>query len=251
MLITDIKAPAPRFEKVRHELRLRTLTVRDATNITPEMLRLELEGEDLADFTSLAFDDHVKVVLPNGAGRRDYTPRRFDRGGRTLAIDFALHEVGAATDWARATRPGDQIEIAAPKGSSVPPAELRRWLLIGDETALPAVARFVEEAGPEVEVTSLVAVTGPGEEQVLQSHARHEARWAHRPAAEAADAAVLVSAVDELDLPVNLFVWIAAEASVAKALRSYMALERGQPLSRMKAAGYWARGRADAHERIG
>ena len=67
----------------------------------------------------------------------------------------------------------------------------------------------------------------------------------------AADPSALIDVADTLNLRADTFVWIAAEATVARAVRAYMASERGQPSSWMKAGGYWVEGRADAHERIG
>ena len=71
------------------------------------MLRVTLAGDDLIDFDSCGFDDHVKLLLPQLDGsveRRDYTPRRFDRAARTLAIDFALHDARAGDRLGRGAR---------------------------------------------------------------------------------------------------------------------------------------------------
>ncbi len=38
---------------------------------------------------------------------------------------------------------------------------MSRWLLIGDETALPAIGRRIETAQPGAHVTAVVAITGP------------------------------------------------------------------------------------------
>lgn len=100
----------PRIERIRHELKRRTLRVEGSDRPTPHMLQLTLAGDDLADFVSLGFDDHVKLVLPTASGepeRRDYTPRRYDAEARTLAIDFAVHDAGPATRWALDAKPGD------------------------------------------------------------------------------------------------------------------------------------------------
>src|SRR5690242_7524735 len=102
---------SPGIERVRHETRRRTLTVESVIDITPGMRRIALSGDDLADFTSLAPDDHIKIFVPaadGGEERRDYTPRRYDNAARSLTIDFALHEAGPVTQWAIGARTGDR-----------------------------------------------------------------------------------------------------------------------------------------------
>ncbi len=61
----------------------------------------------------------------------------------------------------------------------------------------------------------------------------------------------MISALDAIALEPETFVWVAAEASVARAARAYLVEKHGYPLAWIKAAGYWAEGKADAHETIG
>lgn len=236
--------------RVRHELKRRRLTVTRVEDVTPKMRRVHLTGPELAGFTSLGPDDHVKLLIPTASGeeRRDYTPRRYDAATNTLVIDFALHEAGPATAWALAAEPGAEIEIGGPRGSLVVPADFDWWLLVGDETALPAIARRLEELPPGTAVVSVVAVTGADEEQPLTSSACLRPIWVHRPAERADDPAPLLAALEVLDLPsTDGFVFIAAEATVARAARDW-AIRRGHPPGFMRAAGYWKKGLADAHE---
>jgi NADPH-dependent ferric siderophore reductase len=243
----------PKIERVRHELKRRTLTVSNVEKMTPGMLRIELAGEDLADFVSLAPDDHIKVLVP-GPGeemaRRDYTPRRYDTDARTLVIDFAIHEAGPVTQWALGARPGDSLEIGGPRGSAVISDDVKNWLLVGDETALPAIGRRIEEAGSDVRITAVMAVADAAEHQILQTDAQLETHWAHRPLSEATDASALMAVLQSVELAPGTFVWIAAEASVTRALRTYFVEERGYPLSWIKASGYWVKGKADATEKF-
>ncbi len=107
------------------------------------MIRITLTG-DLDGFTSLGFDDHVKLFFPDGTANadgtpnalgRDFTPRRYDRAANTLEIDFAIHEAGPATRWARRRKPGQTLPLGGPRGSFVIPTSYDWHLLIGDETA--------------------------------------------------------------------------------------------------------------------
>jgi NADPH-dependent ferric siderophore reductase len=240
----------PVIERVRHELKRRTLTISAIERLTPAMLRLHLMGEDLADFTSLSPDDHIKIFIDNPGGEpfmRDYTPRRFDNAGRSLVIDFAVHDAGPATLWALSAKVGDTLNIGGPRGSAVVSGPVRQWLLIGDETALPAIGRRIEEADASVSITSVIAVGEASEHQSFETAARHEEIWVHRPLSKAADAAPLIAALDAVDLPAGTFVWIAAEAIVAKSLRAYVTDKRNLPAGWFKAAGYWQMGAPGAH----
>lgn len=86
---------------MRHETRCRALQVLRVTQPGPQLRRITLGGDGLADFVSLSFDDHVKLLLPvAGCAEpvgRDYTPRHFDASALELTIDFALHGDGPAT----------------------------------------------------------------------------------------------------------------------------------------------------------
>lgn len=240
--------------RIRHPSKRRKLTVRSKANLTPAMVRVVFEGDDLSDFVSLSPDDHVKLFLPVSNGepeRRDYTPRYFDRIGKTLTIDFALHDAGPATHWAMNARLGDVLEVGGPRGSTVVSPIFDWWLLIGDETALPAIGRRLEELPASTRVTTIAAVSSLREEQSFTRRAQHELLWIHRPLEKAADAAPMLEALRSLSLSDGMgFVWIAAEAGVARAVRDYLVNVRHHPLHHIKAAGYWCNGVANTHDKL-
>ncbi len=120
------------------------------------------------------------------------------------------------------------------------------WVLVGDETALPSIARRIEEMDPDLPVTALVAVPAPEDAQTLSTAAALDMRWILRD--DPRDGAALRAALAAVDLPDGTFVWIAAEAGVARALRDDL-LARGYPAPWIKAAGYWIAGQADAAEK--
>lgn len=251
--LKDQTSPAPGIERVRHDTRRRTLAVESVVDITPGMRSITLTGDDLADFISLAPDDHIKIFVPaadGGEERRDYTPRRYDNTERKLTIDFALHQAGPVTQWAIDARAGDWLDIGGPRGSAVVSATVKRWLLIGDETALPAVGRRIEESGAGTVITTIAAVTGPLEEQTFETSAELHVRWAHRPLSQATEAAALLKLLSTIDIQPETFIWVAAEASVTRDIRGYL-LERGCPLGWIKASGYWVFGKADTTEKFG
>ncbi|SFY36046.1 NADPH-dependent ferric siderophore reductase, contains FAD-binding and SIP domains [Paracoccus pantotrophus] len=235
----------PIVTRHRHESRRRGLTVQQVRRLTPSMIRIVLGGEALEGFVSLAPDDHVKLFLPGGGVpvSRDYTPRHFDPEARTLTLDFAIHAAGPATDWALTAQPGDNLEIGGPRGSAVVAPLFDWWLLIGDETALPAIGRRLEELPAGTPVITLASVPSVEDEQAFDTQARHRAHWLYRPLSEAANPSHLLEAARKLDLPPGKgFVWIAAEAGVARALRDHFLKERQHPQTWLKSSGYWQSG---------
>lgn len=230
--------------RVRHELRRRLLTVTATTRITPQMQRITLTSPELKDFVSASFDDHVKLIFP-GTGdtpeMREYTPRSFDNAQDTLTIDFALHDAGPATAWAMTAKAGDTLQIGGPRGSAVIPDDFDWVVLIGDETALPAIGRRLEELRPDVPVATFVI----GDAQDIATKAVWTAQWILRDGI-ADDTTLLQRALDGYAFPAGEgFVWIAAEAQVARSLRAYVTGPRGHAKAWTKAAGYWTRGQAD------
>src|SRR5258708_25018777 len=74
----------PHVTRVRHDTKRRRLTVARVDRLAPKMVRVVLRGEDLPGFTSLGFDDHVKLFFSSGPGgplpqpgMREFTPRPY------------------------------------------------------------------------------------------------------------------------------------------------------------------------------
>jgi NADPH-dependent ferric siderophore reductase len=234
--------------RLRHETRRRTLTVAAIELLGSHMRRISFTSPDLTDFVSASADDHIKLFFAGAGGpvMRDFTPRRFDTARGELVIDFALHDSGPATQWAAGADIGDTLEIGGPRGSAVVPDDFDWYLLIGDETALPAIGRRVEELRAGVPVITLGLVEGADDEQTFDAQAAWTGHWAHRAGATGQDGALLVDALKTISLPQGEgYVWIAAETEAAKALRAHVLDTLGHPREWLKAAGYWTQGLAD------
>lgn len=264
--------PGEAPQRVRYPLRFRVLDVRQVQRITPHLVRVTLGGEALEGFTSLGFDDHVKLffpdpvtgalavptlepdgpVWPDGAKpvMRDYTPRRFDAAARTLEIDFALHLAGPATRWAEQASPGQRLGVGGPKGSFIVPTGFDWHLLIGDDTALPAIARRLAElpAGARAEV--LAEVDGPDDHVAFDSAAEVEVTWVHRASA-AAGGLLLLDALRRLRMPTGFFhAWIGCESAQTKALRAHLVSDCRANPKFIRASGYWRQGSAATHDSL-
>lgn len=258
--------------KIRHPLKARMLQVRRTLRLTPHLLRVTLGGDELADFTSASFDDHVKVFLPHErgampalpavgergpvfpAGRpvpeaRDYTPRRYDPDALELDIDFVLHGDGPGSSWAAQARVGDYLGIAGPRGSFVIPQEFDWHLLVGDETALPAIARRVAELPAGKRVLAVVETGSPAARLNLETLADLRIQWVHGASSMADGTGPLERVVRRLVLPEGEgYVWAAGEFNAIRAIRQHLVQQRGLDKSRIRAASYWRRGARAGHE---
>jgi NADPH-dependent ferric siderophore reductase len=221
------------------------------------MIRITLGG-DLEGFTSLGFDDHVKLFFPNGkvgddgqplSDSRDYTPRRYDPAAKTLDIEFVVHDAGPATRWAMQAQPGQPLAIGGPRGSFVIPEAFDWHLLMGDDTALPAIARRLAEFPAGTKVLVIAEVDGPGDQVTFDSKADVTVVWAYRNGAEAGSSDVLARTLKATTLPKgDYYAWVAAESLIAKALRVQLIADHGANPKWIRAAGYWRRGAVAVHD---
>ncbi|MFK3647850.1 siderophore-interacting protein [Lysobacter enzymogenes] len=264
--------------RVRHPLRLRLLSVTRVEAVTPHLLRIALAGDSLADFVSASFDDHVKVLFPapgqdrpvlptlgpsgfvyaDDAPRptmRDFTPRNFDLEAGELELEFALHEAGPASDWARQAQVGHQLGIGGPRGSRVIPAGFDWHLLIGDDTALPAIARRLEELPASARAVAVIEVEDPDARLEFATAAALQVHWCYRRGADSGADSPLLQAVRALAWPQggrddSAYVWAAGESGAIRAVRQHLLNERGVDKARLHAAGYWKRGAQGVHESL-
>jgi NADPH-dependent ferric siderophore reductase len=263
--------------RVRHPLKFRLLQVKQVRALTPHLIRVTFTGEDLHDFVSASFDDHMKVffpepgadkpalpeagpdgpVFPAGQPRptaRDFTPRRFDRDARELDIEFAMHEAGPAAEWAAQAKVGQYLGVGGPRGSLVIPTGFDWHLLVGDDTALPAIARRLEELPAGARVAAVIEVADPSARIDFTTQAELHLIWCYR--SEGSEASVrgeaLLRAVRDLYLPEDGegYVWAAGEAASMRAVRQHLCGERGVDKSRIRAASYWKQGAVAVHESI-
>ena len=245
------------IHRVMHEIKRRRLEVLRVVDLTPRMRRITLGGPELAGFVSLGTDDHVKLLFPQnaeqaaaletlvlGAGKdngplpemRDYTPRRYDLDTLELDIDFVLHGDGPASTWAEQAKPGQFLHIGGPRGSMIVPDMFDSYLLIGDETALPAIARRLESLAANRRALVIVEVENGKEQQVLESAAEVNVIWVLREGGKDH----LLSTVRQIQVPAgSLYAWVATESKVSRQIRRVLLDEHGLNEQFVKAVGYW------------
>ncbi|MBW0237118.1 siderophore-interacting protein [Pseudomonas sp. D1HM] len=250
-------ANAQTIHRVMHEIKRRKLEVLRVVELTPRMRRITVGGPELAGFISLGSDDHVKLFFPQNAEEqamldtlelsaglknqamppmRDYTPRRYDLNTLELDIDFVLHGDGPAATWAAQAKPGQCLHIGGPRGSMVVPDIFDSYLLIGDETAIPAIARRLEELPANRRVQVVVEVQDASEEQALCSAATVDVTWVQRNA----PARTLLETVEQLSLSEGtLYAWVATESALSRKVRKVLLDRHGLNEAFVKAVGYW------------
>ncbi|WP_313475652.1 siderophore-interacting protein [Agrobacterium pusense] len=256
----------------RHAVKLRALDVARTEKLSRSMVRIVLTGPELEGFTSLGFDDHVKmffpqpgqteptlpvigpngIEFPEGAPRplaRDYTPRSFDAEKGELAIDFATHHDGPASNWAKSAKVGDKAWIAGPRGSFTVPFTYDWHLLIADDTGLPALARRLEEMPAGTPVVALIEVETEADRLELVTRADASIVWITQRPDNGTDQDALTSALRQLELPKgDFFSWVACESKTAKAVRALLVEEFGANPKWTRASGYWRRGASGVHD---
>lgn len=233
--------------------------------VTPHMTRVVLGGDGIRGFGTGAHTDHyVKLVFPLegvrypepfdlAAVRRDmprerwprirtYTVRRWDPRTGELSLDFVLHgERGLAGSWAAGVRPGEVIHFSGPGGGYAPRAEADWHLLVGDESALPAIAASLEAMPAGAVAKVFVEVSGPEEEQELRTPASADVVWLHRGDRQVGDA--LEEAVRALGFPAGAVqAFVHGEAHFVKAIRGHLRTDRGMDRDQWSISGYWRRG---------
>ncbi|MGY8525488.1 siderophore-interacting protein [Paracidovorax citrulli] len=259
--------------RVRHPLKIRPVQVLRIERKAPSLLCVTFTGEALDDFVSASFDDHVKVFLP-AAGQdepvlptmgpdglvfaedaprpfaRDYTPRRHDPARRELDIEFVLHGDGPGATWATQAQPGQRLGIGGPRGSFVIPAGFDWHLLAGDEAALPAIARRLEELPAHARAIALIEVESEADRLALAGPSiaagNANVQWVLRNQGQS-----LVKALEALSLPEGEgFVWAGGEAAAMRALRTCLAVAKGVDKRRMRVSSYWKQGAVGVHETL-
>jgi len=241
-------SPERRVQRVRHELHRRDVEVVRVEPLGPHFVSVTFHAPSLAGFRSDSFDDHVKFMIdgpsPDEPVRRDYTPRRFDAARRELTIEFALHGDGPAADWARQAQVGQRAVIGGPRGSMIIPVDYDWHLLVGDDSALPAISRRLEELPAGTRAIVIAQAAEPAGQRELASAATVQAQWVDSGQA-------MVQALRELQLPGGEgYAWCAGEAAVMAQLRNVLLAEKRHPKEAMKVAVYWKPGASDFHETL-
>ena len=237
----------------------------EVEQLTPRMVRVVLGGDGLADFTPTEWTDQYvnALFVPPGApyavpfdpdearqlapehrphGRR-YTIRWWDPATRRVAIDFVVHgDVGIAGRWAAAAGPVTGCRSWDPAVATRRHPTADAHLMVGDESALPAIAASLERVArrcpgargaPSWTTTSTTSTSAA----LATSTSRGSTVAGTDPEVDP-----LLPVVEALELPPGrVQVFVHGEAAEVRAVRRHLLGDRGIPKPGTSISPYWRR----------
>lgn len=256
-----------------------------------------LEGSGISDFGS---DDPATIAdgswysrwrgLPDAERNpfRTYTVRGVRPEAREVDVDMVAHgDGGPASRWLNRAEPGQEVVLIGPDSQSIDsavgidwhPGDARCVLLVGDETAAPAICSVIESLPAGRTARAFIEVPAESDVLPLDVPPGSEVTWltrndaaiggvldpavrewvaANRPVYRAALSAT-AQQLDDVDVDRELiwdspeaqdtgdfYAWLAGEASVIKTLRRFLVSETGIDRKRIAFMGYWRTGKAEA-----
>ncbi|MEV6632412.1 siderophore-interacting protein [Actinoplanes sp. NPDC051470] len=253
--------------------RMITSTVRRVEQTSPAFRTITLGGPELEHFLPLGFDQTVRLFFPRSGQPtlrmptlnneawmaqvlllpktvrpwvRNYTIRRARPALREVDIEFALHGDAPAAAWATRARPGDPAGLFDMGISYLPPAEAEWHLLVGEETALPAILSILEHAPDSLVAEVFLEVPSAADiRPSVTAPPGARIHWLPRPDGPARPGALALATVQEADLPPGRFyTWVAGESKLATGVRRHLVNDRGVAKSDIAFFGYWRLGRS-------
>ena len=271
-----LKPENPRFYR---------LTVLASDRISPNFVRVTLGGDSLTNFTYMGYDHWFRLFLPQPGQDepripsatsmlwyaqylafskdtkpvvRNYTISQFRAAGQgthgegaELDVDFVVHgdehggRAGPASSWATRAVPGDRVAILD-EGRIYNPDGHATWqLLVGDESAVPAVLGILRSSAENVRTTAFLEVPTDADVQQQDLPSVVDLHWIVRSDPLAKPGAAALAAVQQADLPDEApFVYVAGDQGLASGLRRYLVNEHSVPKSQICFTGYWKFGKA-------
>jgi NADPH-dependent ferric siderophore reductase len=247
--------------------------------LSPGFVRVVLRGDDLATMEPMGHDHWVRFFLPSGDGSlerlpgsmgllsyarfraipaarrpvlRNYTVADLRHGpdGSELEIDFAVHApdhdggAGPAITWALGCAEGDEVALIDEGTTFVPPGPVSDYLLVGDETALPAVAGILRSLPPGAHGLALVEVASAGDVRELVGPVGVVVRWLPRTDPAAVPGRLALTTLQDLPAPdPDAYAWVAGESDLVTGARRHL-VQAGLGKDRITFVGYWRHGRA-------
>lgn len=259
------------------------LTVLRTARLAPHWVRVTLGGGEIDRFRPMGYDQWFRLFLPIGGAAglervpakanrmlgylkflripdgerpvmRNYTVRAFrpatPESGAELDVDFVLHgsaadgTAGPASRWAETCTPGENVLIIDEGLTFNPQRGTERVLLVGDETALPAIASISASLPVEASGTAIIEVPSAEDALEFPHPPGLEVVWIVRPQEIPPGALALdtLARTDPPDAPFHAYA--AGEQSLASGARKHLVGERGIDKNAVSFCGYWKIGAA-------
>ena len=238
------------------------------------------------------YDTWLKRPVEDRGHMRTYTIRdvRGEGADTRLVVDIVVHpddhgEPGPGCAWAASASVGDRLAVIAPRrgqfygGIEFEPGTARRLLLVGDETAVPAICAILGQLRPDAVGAAFLEVPSAADVLTVQHPEGVEVVWLARDEDDHGarlHQAVLdhlgvggapVVEVDEVDPDLwetptysssgedvdvatsavghdldGVYAWIAGESAVVTGLRRVLVKDLGVDRRQVAFMGYWRRG---------
>lgn len=263
--------PDPRLARIRREPpRFRRVTVSSVDQLTPRMMRVSFTGSELDGLTVPDPAASVRLLLPSpGTGElvmptwngnefllddgrrpviRTFTPYRVDADAAELELWMVVHGDGPASAWAAAAVNGVAAAISGPGRGYTIDHDAAAFLLLGDESGIPAICQLLTEVPDATPVRVHLEVAHPDARLALPEHPRAAITWWDRPLG-ARPGDTLVEAVMGESIGPGELVWAAGEAAAVQRIRRFLFDDLALPRARTTIRGYWKHGRGGDPER--
>ena len=266
-----VRTPYRRVSKNRRILRASVISTRW---VSPTIRAVTIGGPDLAHLTYFGDDQAFRLFFQRTAQRalrlppveargwmvpymrmttadrphvRFYTIRSFRQDALELDIEFVVHGSDApGSGWALRARPGDEVGIFDEGAMYAPPQPGAGWqLLVGDESALPAIHAILEQHA-DLESHVVVEVPAPDDVRAVDLPTGSSVRWLPRRNPQTLPGDLALHALEAWDLPsaAPAATYVAGESRLVTAARRYLVRQRGVPKTAVKFVGYWRSGHA-------
>jgi len=238
------------FQTVPLESTLRSATLLSRAWLTPAYVRVRLTGPELRGFSAPGADDHVRLYLaPPGSAApptpeqwrefdsREYTPVDNDAEAGWVDFDVLVHATGTGSEWAANARIGSVCAIAGPRRSNAVAGEPDALFLAGDETAIPAITRFLRQRRPGTPASVVVEVSADNVQVPLPVDEATTLTLLVRPGENLAEVLAGMTANDRPSG--NVLAFVAAESSVVPVARELLGERWAIPTEAVIVKGYW------------
>ncbi|WP_226533656.1 siderophore-interacting protein [Microbacterium paraoxydans] len=241
----------------------RVSAVRD---LTPHMRRLTIAAQELADYAPVGPDEYLGLLLPRSEEHplvlprndgteniraavaaiaederpdlRWYTVRDHRPDAEELDIDFVVHgDEGPGTRFAGRAQVGSALGIRECTALYAPLPETRSRVIVGDESALPAIARILETTdAPQTHV--FIEIADAAEKQDLAGEVTWVERGGELPGARLHETIRAAALPEEID-----YAWVCGERLAVQEIRRHL-VDHGVSKDRITFSGYWRLGEA-------
>lgn len=218
------------------DLRLRVL---DREELAPTYLRLKVDVGDLLQREDVYPTYWLRLwfTAPNGKGhQRAYTLVDPDPQAGTAWMEFSLHP-GIASDWARAARPGDEIDASILGGRNPVASQPPHLLLVGDGASVPAIADTLRRVAG-IPATVLLERGRPEDPELLPVPRREDAPVTWFASDGSIEAAALAAAASA---PAGTSCFVSLEAARTRRIARALRQEAGVAKEDLHALAYWRR----------